>query len=62
ERLLRNYARDGQTKKLVDDLDIFIMPTSNPDPMRVPAAKALHSQRRTRRRARRRSTPSRDVP
>ncbi|MGW0589415.1 M14 family zinc carboxypeptidase [Streptosporangium sp. NPDC002607] len=31
ERLLRNYARDGQTKKLVDDLDIFIMPTSNPD-------------------------------
>ncbi|WP_433366243.1 M14 family metallopeptidase [Streptosporangium sp. CA-115845] len=31
ERLLRNYARDGQTRKLVDDLDIFIMPTVNPD-------------------------------
>ncbi|GAA4189246.1 M14 family zinc carboxypeptidase [Streptosporangium oxazolinicum] len=31
ERLLRNYARDGRTKKLVDDLDIFILPTSNPD-------------------------------
>ncbi|WP_283138045.1 M14 family zinc carboxypeptidase [Rhizohabitans arisaemae] len=31
ERLLRNYARDNQTKKLVDDLDIFIMPTVNPD-------------------------------
>ncbi|WP_433366116.1 M14 family metallopeptidase [Streptosporangium sp. CA-115845] len=31
ERLLRNYAGDGQTRKLVDDLDIFIMPTVNPD-------------------------------
>ncbi|WP_406316191.1 M14 family metallopeptidase [Streptosporangium sp. NBC_01639] len=31
ERLLRNYAHDGQTRKLVDDLDIFIMPTVNPD-------------------------------
>ncbi|MFF5110050.1 M14 family metallopeptidase [Streptosporangium sp. NPDC000509] len=31
ERLLRNYARDGETKKLVDNLDIFIMPTVNPD-------------------------------
>ncbi|MEV4379266.1 M14 family metallopeptidase [Streptosporangium sp. NPDC049644] len=31
ERLLRNYARDAETKKLVDDLDIFILPTSNPD-------------------------------
>jgi hypothetical protein len=31
ERLLRNYARDEQTRKLVDDLDIFIMPTVNPD-------------------------------
>ncbi|MFF7898869.1 M14 family metallopeptidase [Streptomyces sp. NPDC088817] len=31
ERLLRNYARDANTKKLVDDLDIFIIPTMNPD-------------------------------
>ncbi|MFF3664908.1 M14 family metallopeptidase [Microtetraspora malaysiensis] len=31
ERLLRNYAGDSDTKKLVDDLDIFILPTVNPD-------------------------------
>ncbi|RCG28642.1 zinc carboxypeptidase [Sphaerisporangium album] len=31
ERLLRNYARDNATKKLVDDLDIFILPVVNPD-------------------------------
>ncbi|WP_169947980.1 M14 family metallopeptidase [Microbispora sp. H11081] len=31
ERLLRNYAHDADTKKLVDDLDIFIVPTINPD-------------------------------
>ncbi|MCC5580364.1 chitobiase/beta-hexosaminidase C-terminal domain-containing protein [Microtetraspora sp. AC03309] len=31
ERLLRNYARDADTRKLVDDLDIFIVPTVNPD-------------------------------
>ncbi|MFF3439973.1 M14 family zinc carboxypeptidase [Streptosporangium sp. NPDC002721] len=31
ERLLRNYARDGRTRKLVDDLDIFVLPTANPD-------------------------------
>ncbi|MFJ2030223.1 M14 family zinc carboxypeptidase [Streptosporangium sp. NPDC087985] len=31
ERLLRNYAKDDQTKKLVDNLDIFIMPAVNPD-------------------------------
>ncbi|GLW09209.1 hypothetical protein Misp01_43380 [Microtetraspora sp. NBRC 13810] len=31
ERLLRNYARDSATRKLVDDLDIFIMPVVNPD-------------------------------
>ncbi|MEV4755894.1 M14 family zinc carboxypeptidase [Micromonospora sp. NPDC049559] len=31
ERLLRNYARDPKTRKLVDDLDIFILPTVNPD-------------------------------
>ncbi|WP_067177129.1 M14 family zinc carboxypeptidase [Microtetraspora niveoalba] len=31
ERLLRNYAGDAATRKLVDDLDIFILPTVNPD-------------------------------
>ncbi|WP_424534904.1 OmpL47-type beta-barrel domain-containing protein [Sphaerisporangium viridialbum] len=31
ERLLRNYARDNATKKLVDNLDIFVLPTANPD-------------------------------
>jgi hypothetical protein len=31
ERLLRNYATDPQTKELVDNLDIFIVPTVNPD-------------------------------
>ncbi|MED3560983.1 M14 family metallopeptidase [Bacillus xiapuensis] len=31
ERLLRNYAHDGETKKLVDNLDIFLIPTVNPD-------------------------------
>ncbi|MFF5108715.1 OmpL47-type beta-barrel domain-containing protein [Streptosporangium sp. NPDC000509] len=31
ERLLRNYAQDRETKKLVDDLDIFVLPTTNPD-------------------------------
>jgi hypothetical protein len=31
ERLLRNYDHDAQTRKLVDNLDIFIMPTVNPD-------------------------------
>ncbi|TLS38474.1 M14 family metallopeptidase [Pseudalkalibacillus caeni] len=31
ERLLRNYAHDSETKKLVDNLDIFIIPTVNPD-------------------------------
>nr|WP_231127269.1 M14 family zinc carboxypeptidase [Motilibacter aurantiacus] len=31
ERLLRNYATDPATRRLVDDLDIFIMPTTNPD-------------------------------
>nr|WP_231135046.1 M14 family zinc carboxypeptidase [Motilibacter deserti] len=31
ERLLRNYATDAATRNLVDDLDIFIMPTTNPD-------------------------------
>jgi hypothetical protein len=31
ERLLRNYAHDGATKKLVDELDIFLIPSANPD-------------------------------
>lgn len=31
ERLLRNYARDERTRKLVDGLDIFVLPTVNPD-------------------------------
>jgi hypothetical protein len=31
EELLRNYAIDKQTRKLVDNLDIFILPSSNPD-------------------------------
>ncbi len=31
ERLLRNYAIDPTTKRMVDNLDIFIMPSYNPD-------------------------------
>jgi hypothetical protein len=31
EQLLRNYATDEATHKLVDNLDIFILPSSNPD-------------------------------
>src|ERR687896_1505168 len=31
EQLLRNYAIDPATKELVDNLDIFILPSSNPD-------------------------------
>ena len=31
ERLLRNYRNDAATKMLVDDLDIFIIPSVNPD-------------------------------
>jgi hypothetical protein len=31
ERLVRNYAIDPQTKELVDNLDIFIVPSINPD-------------------------------
>lgn len=31
ERLLRNYRNDAATKKLVDGLDIFIIPSVNPD-------------------------------
>jgi Zinc carboxypeptidase len=31
EELLRNYAIDEETRKLVDNLDTFILPSSNPD-------------------------------
>ncbi|RIV41508.1 M14 family metallopeptidase [Micromonospora radicis] len=31
ERLLRNYGHDGKTKQLVDNLDIWIAPSINPD-------------------------------
>lgn len=31
EQLLRNYAIDPATRDLVDNLDIFILPSSNPD-------------------------------
>jgi Zinc carboxypeptidase/Chitobiase/beta-hexosaminidase C-terminal domain len=31
ERLLRNYAIDKATRNFVDNLDIFILPVSNPD-------------------------------
>ena len=31
EQLLRNYAIDKRTRRLVDNLDIFILPSSNPD-------------------------------
>jgi hypothetical protein len=31
ERLLRNAASDGQTRKLLRDLDVFIVPVANPD-------------------------------
>jgi hypothetical protein len=31
EQLLTNYATDRETRRLVDNLDIFILPSSNPD-------------------------------
>jgi Zinc carboxypeptidase/Chitobiase/beta-hexosaminidase C-terminal domain len=31
EQLLRNYATDPDVRRLVDNLDIFILPASNPD-------------------------------
>jgi hypothetical protein len=31
ERLLRNYQHDGKTKQLVNNLDIWILPSVNPD-------------------------------
>ncbi len=46
EQLLRNYAIDPRTQDLVNNLDIFILPSSNPDG----AHYSMHnfaSQRRT---------------
>jgi hypothetical protein len=31
ERLLRNYVIDPKTRSIVDNLDVFLLPTSNPD-------------------------------
>ncbi|MFC9918651.1 M14 family metallopeptidase [Agromyces binzhouensis] len=31
ERMLRNYAQDAETKRLVNNLDIWIVPSVNPD-------------------------------
>jgi Zinc carboxypeptidase/Chitobiase/beta-hexosaminidase C-terminal domain len=31
ERLVRNYATDGETKRIVDGTDIFLIPSNNPD-------------------------------
>ena len=31
ERLVRNYATDPQTKKLLDNVEVFILPNVNPD-------------------------------
>jgi hypothetical protein len=31
ERLVRNYATDAETKKLLDNVEVFINPTGNPD-------------------------------
>jgi hypothetical protein len=31
ERLLRNYATDPETKSLLDSVDVFVIPTVNPD-------------------------------
>ena len=30
ERLVRNYATDPETKKLMDNVEVFILPTSTP--------------------------------
>ena len=46
EQLLRNYAIDGRTRKLVDNLDIFILPSSNPDGAHY-SMYNFNSQRRT---------------
>ena len=31
ERLVRNYATDPETKRIVDNTDIFLIPSNNPD-------------------------------
>ena len=31
ERLVRNYKKDWETKKIVDNVDIFLIPSNNPD-------------------------------
>ena len=31
ERLVRNYATDPETKKLMDNIEVFILPNVNPD-------------------------------
>ena len=31
ERLVRNYATDPETKKLLDDVEVFVLPNVNPD-------------------------------
>jgi hypothetical protein len=46
EQLLRNYGLDKTTRKLVDELDIFILPSSNPDGSHY-SIHNFNSQRRT---------------
>ena len=46
ERLMRNYATDPTTKAYVDNLDIFILPSVNPDGGHVLVLR-LQLQRRT---------------
>ncbi len=46
EQLLRNYALDATTRQLVDNLDIFILPSSNPDGAHY-SMHNFNSQRRT---------------
>jgi Zinc carboxypeptidase len=46
EQLLTNYAIDDTTRKLVDNLDIFILPSSNPDGSHY-SMYDFNSQRRT---------------
>ena len=46
EELLRNYGTDKTTRKLLDTLDIFILPSSNPDGAHY-SMHNFNSQRRT---------------
>jgi hypothetical protein len=46
EQLLRNYGIDKTTRKLVDELDVFILPSSNPDGAHY-SMHNFNSQRRT---------------